>query len=91
MTKRESMLTNLREGACRVTFTKKNGDTREMLCTLEMRNIPEYKRPIGESAIKENPEVIRVFDMEKYEWRSFRVDSVTDFEIVPEPEEYAIY
>ena len=90
MLNRETMLENLRKNACRVTFMKKNGDTREMVCTLEMRNIPDYKRPVSESSVKENPEVIRVFDMEKYEWRSFRVDSVTDFEIEPEPE-YVIY
>ena len=90
MMNRETMLDQLRENACRVTFTKKNGDTREMLCTLEMRNIPDYMRPVSESAVKDNPEVIRVFDMEKYEWRSFRVDSVTNFEFEPNPE-YAIY
>lgn len=90
MTNRESMLTNLRKDVCRVTFTKKNGDTRVMLCTLEMRNIPEHKRPISESAVKDNPEVVRVYDMEKHEWRSFRVDSVTGFEIEKNPE-YAIY
>ena len=79
MTNRDSMLANLREGVCRVTFTKKNGETRQMLCTLEMKEIPESKRPIGESTIKPNPEVIRVFDKEKEEWRSFRVDSVISF------------
>jgi len=85
MMNRETMLDQLRENACRVTFTKKNGDTREMLCTLEMRNIPDFNRPVSESTVKPNLDVIRVYDMEKHEWRSFRVDSVNAFDIEPNP------
>lgn len=79
MITREKMLEELRKNTCDVKFTKKNGETRQMLCTLEMKEIPESKHPIGESTIKPNPEVIRVFDKEKEEWRSFRVDSVISF------------
>jgi len=89
MLNRENMLDHLRENACRVTFTKKNGDIREMLCTLEMRNIPDHARPVSESTVKPNPDVIRVYDMEKHEWRSFRVDSVSEFDVEPNPE-YAL-
>jgi hypothetical protein len=61
-----------------VTFTKKDGTTRDMQCTLVESKVPEDKRPKGESAPSETTgSAVRVFDTEKQEWRSFRWDSVT--------------
>ena len=74
---REEMMTALAEGTCRVIFKKANGEERDMLCTREMRNIPEEYRPkYGENY---TDEVIRVFDLDKGEWRSFKVDNVISF------------
>lgn len=73
----------LKNGICTVTFTKVNGDTRVMKCTLNTSFIPSVQIPQNiteqevESANSSN--VIRVFDLEALGWRSFRVDSVTDF------------
>lgn len=71
-----------------VTFTKADGTDRDMLCTLDHSRIPvkpvvpttstapvdgivrESKKPRKEP----DPHSIRVFDMEKQEWRSFRFD-----------------
>jgi hypothetical protein len=71
-----------------VTFTKADGTDREMLCTLDHSRIPvrpvapttstspvdgivrESKKPRKEP----DPHSIRVFDVEKQEWRSFRFD-----------------
>jgi hypothetical protein len=71
-----------------VTFTKADGTDREMLCTLDHSRIPakpiapttstvpidgivrESKKPRKEP----DPHSIRVFDLEKKEWRSFRFD-----------------
>jgi hypothetical protein len=70
-----SLRTNL-EGV-RVLFTKKDGTEREMLCTLVYTNIPEDSQPKDTTY---NTSVVgsavRVFDLEKSEWRSFRWDSV---------------
>lgn len=61
-----------------VTFTKKDGTTRDMQCTLVESKVPEDKRPKSESAPSETTgSAVRVFDTEKQEWRSFRWDSVT--------------
>jgi len=78
---RDEMVEHLRGNVCQVTFVKKNGDVRLMNCTLVKQAIPESKRPIGESTIKENLEIIKVFDVDKGEWRSFRTDSVKDFSV----------
>jgi hypothetical protein len=80
----KSMLT---EDILLVTFTKKNGDSREMYCTLQDEFVPKHKKYFSESNInfrKKNLEVLAAFDMEKADWRSFRIDSITAFEIVRE-------
>jgi hypothetical protein len=79
---RESLLGMLRAGPTIVVFTKVDGTKRTMNCTLsadliptdKMPKLPENGEPI--KLIKENLDVIRVFDQEKQEWRSFRIDSV---------------
>jgi hypothetical protein len=48
-----------------------------MLCTLI--NIPSDKQPKAkdpEDEVKYTTEALRVFDVEKQEWRSFRLDAV---------------
>lgn len=72
----------LKAGVCTVTFTKVNGDTRVMKCTLNTAFIPAVQIPTPMSEEKElerSANVLRVFDTEAHGWRSFRVDSVTDF------------
>ena len=71
-----------------VTFTKADGTDREMLCTLDHSRIPvspaklvsttapvdgivrESRKPRKEP----DPHSVRVYDLEKQEWRSFRFD-----------------
>lgn len=58
-----------------VSFTKKDGTTRIMKCTLD----PEFIDGVydfAEHGRKQNDEVISVWDLEADAWRSFRVDSV---------------
>jgi hypothetical protein len=73
---------NIKSGV-RVTFTKKDGSERKMLCTLSESKIPTDKRPKSVSQ-NETPSAsgsaVRVFDTELGEWRSFRWDSVTKVE-----------
>jgi len=50
---------------------------REMRCTL--KDVPEYERKTeSETPRKKNDEVMSVFDMDKSEWRSFRIDSIKE-------------
>ena len=74
-------LEHLREGACRVTFTKKDGTDRKMLCTLNMDSVPsEYHPKTDGNATSRTNESVRVFDLEKEAWRSFRLDAVKVFD-----------
>ena len=76
--KRETLIKNLQKKAMRITFTKVNGEERVMDCTLQEHMLPET----NESNRKQNEEVLPVFDINKGEWRSFRLDSVTNIEIL---------
>ena len=81
------LLTNT---AITVTFTKADGTDREMLCTLDHSRIPvSVAKPVPTTStapvdgiVRESkkprkapdPHSIRVFDLEKQEWRSFRFE-----------------
>lgn len=57
-----------------ITFQKKDGSIRKMHCTRNMNRIPLEQHPKNESV--ESGTSIRVFDLEKAEWRSFVVENV---------------
>jgi hypothetical protein len=71
---------DLAEKICQITFTKADGSTRVMNCTLNPTMIPvvEAKESTGKTKA-ENPEVQPVYDVEVQGWRSFRWDSVQAF------------
>lgn len=71
-----------REQPAIVTFNKVNGEQRIMTCTLRKEVIPSDFAPKGTGLdkIKENKKIIRAFDTNKQEWRSFRVELVTKLE-----------
>jgi hypothetical protein len=81
MTK-EEMVNKLSNKFCTVKFTKVNGDTRLMKCTLMSEYLPETKT----NNKKENDSVVTVYDVEVNGWRSFKVDSVVDFKTCCESE-----
>ena len=81
--KRDTLIKNLQQKVMRVTFTKVNGEERVMDCTLQEYMLPETV----ESNRKQNEAVLPVFDINKGEWRSFRMDSITKIEAV-EYEDY---
>jgi hypothetical protein len=80
----------LRDGVCEVTFTKENGDIREMRCTTNYDLVPrepdhhetkvvslaEVRRS---QALRDNSNLIQAYDLDKQAWRSFRVDRVNKF------------
>ena len=76
----------LREGIVEVKFTKVNGEERTMLATLNMDLIPIDMLPKQDSdAIVEpsvpNLNVQRVYDVEADGWRSFRWDSLIEWNV----------
>jgi hypothetical protein len=73
----DDLINDLRDGVCRVTFTKKDGTERKMKCTLNEKFMPKIEFAKDTKEVKEpNKEVVKCWDLEKEAWRSFRVDSV---------------
>lgn len=70
----------LQKGPVTVTFTKADGTNRDMLCTLRLEDLPAPNVPVDgivkESKERKKPDEhsLRVFDLDKKEWRSFRFD-----------------
>ena len=60
-----------------ITFEKKDGSERKMLATLKSGVIPAYEKKTDREK-KVNESVLSVFDLEKEEWRSFRLDSIRE-------------
>lgn len=77
MISRDNLIEMLRNHEILVTFTKKNGDIREMFCTLAEDIIPEVS---GDSN-RINDDLITVYDIDKLEWRSFNYSSITNISI----------
>ena len=77
----KTMKEELQNGICEVTFIKKNGEERVMPCTLVFDHIPEEHHPKGLTDTQHKAQdTIAVWCMDKEGWRSFRVDSVINFE-----------
>ena len=81
---RDDMKTTLLENVCDVRFTKVDGTTRDMRCTLKEDLLPE---PVASDTEinrnrKPNDSVQVVWDLDKKAWRSFRIDSVLEMQLV---------
>lgn len=80
----DTIVKELRSNVCEVTFTKVNGDTRVMPCTLLTEYMPsqtpESVTDIDKHSV--NKSVVRAYAIDKQAWRSFRVENVTNFEII---------
>ena len=79
---RAEMKKLLQENECIVEFKKVDGDKRVMPCTLNPELMPEPpKKEEGKTKRKENLSTLGVWCTDKKAWRSFRVESVTDFKV----------
>ena len=66
----------LRKQEVTISFLKKDGELREMRCTLQEEVVPVFVQATDRTRTP-NPEVCPVYDLDKEEWRSFRFDAVT--------------
>jgi hypothetical protein len=55
-------------------FTKADGTARTMRCTLQPNQLPVAPIVEGKKTAPADPHSLRVFDVEKQAWRSFRFD-----------------
>jgi hypothetical protein len=67
-----------------VNFKKKDDTLRKMICTLNEDYLPDLSDNLTDSLPKkfktESADAIAVWDLEKQAWRSFRLDSIVNYE-----------
>jgi hypothetical protein len=83
MTSKEDLIKLLKSKVVTIKFRKKDDSVRKMICTLSEEYLPEPENIIEgqeKKKKKENPNTLPVWDLEKLAWRSFRVDSVVEYE-----------
>ena len=74
----------LKNGICTITFTKVDGSERVMKCTKNQPYIQEHEIQYEKKTNRtrtENESLLVVFDTEKNDWRSIRIDSISKWEI----------
>ena len=64
-----------------ITFTKKDGTERVMKCTLNPEQLPKVELKEDAKPRKESTTSMRVFDLDKNDWRSFTIKSVKNVTI----------
>jgi hypothetical protein len=81
MITKDELVKLLKEKVLTVKFKKKDESIRKMVCTLSEDYLPEIEDTNEEKKTKkENPNTLPVWDLEKLAWRSFRVDSIVEYE-----------
>lgn len=82
---KESIISLLTTNVCLISFNKKNGIKREMVCTRMPSKLPPKKEPSESGSSSPKPEnIIVVWDLEKDGWRSFDLESVLTIEVKKE-------
>jgi len=69
-------------GEATITFTKVDGTERVMKCTLEASKLPVVELKEGAKPRKQSDstKALRVFDLEKNEWRAFTIKNIKRIE-----------
>jgi len=74
----DELLESLLQEVALVTFRKRTtGEIRTMPCTKNLRFVPESMLPRG-SERQTNPNIIRVFSLDRNSWRSFHRQDVIE-------------
>ncbi len=76
----QSALDSLIKGKSRIQFTKVNGESRTMNCTLDETYLPEKKNLESESVRKQNKDTLCVWSLDDKQWKSFRIANLIDIE-----------
>jgi|TARA_R110002074_G_scaffold87626_1_gene193423 hypothetical protein len=86
---REALMETLHKEVVEVTFTKLNGETRTMPCTLIPAFLPTAKKddPMSQKKIREiTDKVVAAWAIQSKGFRSFRYDRVTKVEVIDRQE-----
>jgi hypothetical protein len=71
----------LRADKLQVSFTKKDNTNRIMNCTLMEKYLPPLMSDT-ETVMKDNPDVLAVWDIDSNGWRSFRINSIVQVKVI---------
>jgi len=71
----------LRSAKLEVSFIKKDGTGRVMYCTLQEKYLPPMMEDT-ETATKDNPDLLAVWDIDNDGWRSFRLSSIVAVKVI---------
>lgn len=84
MSNKNELKENLSKSIAQVTFTKTDGSIREMRCTLMSDYLPEKQidENVRHVPRRESDNVLAVWDIDNQDWRSFRLDSITDIQYI---------
>ena len=74
----------LKQNIVSISFKKVDGSDRKMICSLKEDILPVIESKESTKKKPENENVLPVWDLEKNAFRSFRIDSVTDYQVVTE-------
>jgi hypothetical protein len=76
---RENIVAELKQGIYEVTFTKVDGTIRTMPCTLKEELLPKVEITEEQKVPRKiNADVLRIYVTDINEWRSFRIENVTN-------------
>lgn len=85
----DELLNVLRNNEVFIQFYKRDGSIRDMICTRSANYIEDNFSGRGRSTRTEEITIkdkfnrlVRVFDMEKNDFRSFKLESVIDFKVL---------
>jgi hypothetical protein len=84
MINKRSLETLLKQNVMEIQFKKTNGEDRTMTCSLKQEYLPEPKNKTKESKKKNNENVLSVWDIEKNGFRSFRLNSIKNYQTLRE-------
>lgn len=82
---RNTIIKNLFENVCVVSFVKKDGAIRVMTCTSNPSLMPVYDKKTDKIR-PPNQNIISTFDLNKMEYRSFIVENILDVAILKKEE-----
>jgi hypothetical protein len=77
---KKELRNTLKSNIVQVTFTKIDGSTRVMNCTLSEKFLPSTSSNTENKKVNDN--VFTVWDTDVNNWRAFRYDSVNKAEVI---------
>ena len=81
MITKDKLKEHLQHHVMNISFEKKDGTKRDMLCTLIKDYLPEKEERVTTHTKKENIDILPVWDLEKGAFRSVRMNALLSYSI----------